>query len=50
MVRQKGQLETDKTDWDLSVEMRCWVSQIPMSLYNELYGDTWMVTGKQMVY
>lgn len=42
--------DTDKTDWDLSLEMRRLVSQVPMPLYNELYGDTWTVTGKEMVY
>jgi hypothetical protein len=32
-------VDTDRTDRDLSLEMRRWVSQVPMPLYNELYGD-----------
>lgn len=40
-------MDTDKTAWDLSLEMRCWVSQVPVPLHSELYGDTWMVSGKE---
>ena len=40
-VQGHGQLsvDTDRIDWELSLEMRCWVSQVLMPLYNELYGD-----------
>lgn len=32
-------MDTGRTDWDLSLEKRRWVSQVPMPLYNEQYQD-----------